>query len=272
MNSAWLCQIRADEYAMLASCVQIDPNEPLCGLMGEIHKYTEISGDWENVVVRKPATDEDLQLIKIPQHLKPNRETFRYFLFPKEHRFVFQMSGPKRSISHNGALKLLTGLLFHETIKKKFPNISISINVEQEPKALEDIFKIPHLNRLFIHVERPNPDSISPADIKYVEELLAKQHADALDVTRVNAPGASLKLNEDNQRLARVASTSYGKVIAKGRDAHNRPVDIDTSEHPIRELVDYDKKAKASFVDQLLAHARTLMQRVMHRKQSPRHK
>jgi hypothetical protein len=133
---------------MLAQCVQINPNDPLVGLTGEIHKFTEISGDWENVSVRKPATDEDLQLIKIPSYLKPNREAFRYFLFPKEHRLVFQLAGEKRNISHNGVSTLLIGLFNHEAIKKRFP--LVSVNVEQEPAFLEKIFLWPYINYSFM--------------------------------------------------------------------------------------------------------------------------
>jgi hypothetical protein len=129
------------------------------------------------------------------------------------------------------------------------------------------------LYKLFIHVERPNPDSLSPGDIKFVEDLLAKQNAESLDVNLSHAPGVSLKPNAENQRLARVASTSYGKVYARGRDQQNRPVEIDTSEHPIKEPFDFNKKTKASFYDQMLVAARSLVQRVIHRKQSvPRHR
>lgn len=272
MNAAYelglSVKIRADEYAMLAQCVQIDSNDPLVGVTGEIHKFTEISGDWENVKVRKPATDEELELIKIPPYLKPNREAFRYFLFPKEHRLVFQLEGEKRNISHNGVCTLLTGLFNHETIKKRFP--LVSVNVEQEPEFLERIFQWPQLNKLSIHVERPNPDSLSPGDIRFVEELLAKQNAATLDVNLSNNSGASLKPNAENQRLARVAATSYGKVFAKGRDQHNRPAEIDTSAHPIKEPFDFNKKSKVSFYDQMLAAARSLVQRVARRSHESR--
>lgn len=256
-------QIRADEFAMLAQCVQIDPRDPLVGLTGEVHKFTEISKDWENVENRKPASEEDLKLIQIPKNLKPNRESFRFFLFPKEHRFVFQLQGAKRSISHGGMQKVLTGLFNHESIKKKFPLVSVI--VEQEPEIIDQIFRIPHLYKLFIHVERPNPDGMAPGDIEFVEDLLAKQNAEYLDITLQHAPGVSLIPNEYNHRLARVAATSYGRVIAKGRNEQNRPVEIDTSEHPIKEPFDYNTKAKVTLYDQMLAAARALVQRIVKR-------
>jgi hypothetical protein len=255
-----MVRIKADNFAIIASCVPLIESEPQGCLTGEIHKFTEISGDWENLKILKPATDLDIKSIQIPDYLKPNREAFRFFLFPKEHRMVFQLVGAKRSISHVAVKKVLEGLFSHPTIKDKYPMISVI--VEQEPESLERIFKIPHLNYLRIYLERPNPDSLDPESILHVEKLLRDQGAKSLDVELNHAPYESLKPNNQNQKLAHAAGTSNGKVIGKGRDENNRPITIDTSDHPIAEGFDYDKKSKITFIDQMFAAAGRLVNRI----------
>lgn len=259
-------RIRSDERAMIASFVPLNANEPTGVWTGEIHKFTEIQGDWENLQKRKAATDADLRQVVIPEHLRPNRETFRYFLFPREHRFVFQLRGEKRSISPVGVQTLLTGLFGERTVKEKFPLVSVII--EQEPEVLDQILNLPHLNHLMIHVKMPNPDDASPDDIKFIEELLSQQGASALDVSLDHAPGTSLKPNEQNKKIAR-AATSNGYVIGKGKDAANKPVEYNTSEHPVKEQFDYDKKAKLGFTEQMLGHARSMVQKIV-KPQAPR--
>ncbi len=118
----------ADEFAFIASCVDFNPNAQPSDLTGEIHKYTEISAeDWENIRTRKAATVDDLKELNIPEHLKANREVFRYFFFVKDHRFVFQLKGSKRSISHSAAQILLQSLFNTEKVKAEYPLVSVTI-------------------------------------------------------------------------------------------------------------------------------------------------
>lgn len=173
-------KIKADQYAYIATCGRLDESDTASCLTGEIHKFTEISGDWENLQKRKAATFEDAAQISIPDHLKPNRESFRYFLFPKEHRLVFQMLGVKRRISHAGVKHLLEELFSSKKLKEKFPLVSVTI--EQEPEPLERILKLPYLYHLHIHIQRPNPDSISKEELMHIEQQLREQGARSLDI------------------------------------------------------------------------------------------
>jgi hypothetical protein len=132
-------KIKADQYAYIASCGRLNENDDLSCLTGEIHKFTEISGDWENLQKFKAASPEDISAINIPDHLKPNRESFRFFLFPKEHRLTFQMLGIKRRISAapprlprrvylDGSLRLIFAFRFHCSISAFcFPNFSFCL-------------------------------------------------------------------------------------------------------------------------------------------------
>jgi hypothetical protein len=257
-------RVRGDEFAFLASCVDLDPNLEHSDLSGEIHKYTDITDeDWENIKNRKAATIEDLKTISIPDYLKPNREAFRYFFFVKEHRLVIQLKGKKRSISHEGLRLLFDGLFSAKLIKDKFPLVSVTI--EQEPDSLERIFKLHRLDHLVIELQRPNSDSVSENEERFVERLLAQQNARSLKVELHHAPGESLAPDAQNKKLAK-AAVSYGKVYAKGTGPDFRPVEIDTSNHPIKEPFDYDKTTRISFVDQMRAAARALVGRIMNRK------
>ena len=258
-------KIRGDEYAMLASCVALDESGLRDIMTGEIHKFTDIKGDWENLQLRKAATETDLAKVQIPEHLKPNREVFRYFLFPREHRFVFQLHGAKRSISHVGVSRLLETLFSHSEIKKKFPLVTVV--VEQEPETLSRILALPRLDLFSICLKRPNPDEADPEEIRFVDNLLSEQEAASMQLTLNHAPGVSLKPDENNQRLARVAATSYGSVIGKGRDEHDRPIEINTSEHPIKEPFDYNNKTRQGFVDQMFSAARRLVEKVTRRRE-----
>lgn len=171
-----IVKVRGDEGAILASCVQIDPRTPLLGLTGEIHKFTEIGEDWENLQTRKAATEADVSSMNLSPHLKPNREAFRYFLFAKEHRFVFQLRGEKRSISYKSVQKLLETLFATQEIKDHFQEVSVV--AEQEPESLRQILELPQLNTLSVHVKRPNAgDTVDEEEIRQVESDLESQGA-----------------------------------------------------------------------------------------------
>lgn len=262
-------RIRGDEFALIASCVEFHPAGGRSVLTGEIHKYTEITdNDWENIKNRRAATVEDLKELKIPDHLKPNRDSFRYFLFPQEHRLVVQLQGMRRNITHAAVKHLLEYLFSNPEIKKQFPMVSVTI--ESEPDSLERIIGLARLDRFYIEVERPNSgDSFEENEEQFVEDLLARQAAKTLKVELIHAPGHSLKPDKHNQRLAR-AATSYGKVIGKGRDERGRPTTIDTSDHPVAEPFDYEKRSKVSFVDQMFGVASNLVQKVRKRTKKPK--
>lgn len=253
--------VRGDEYAYLASCVQLNEANPLDGLTGEIRKFTALDEDWENLHLRKAATAEDLKELRIPEHLKPNRETFRYFFFPDSHRFVFQLTGAKRSISHNAVKRLLETIFANSKVKDRFPLVNVVI--EPDADSVEKIFSIPHLHRLTVEVLRPNPgEGFTAREAREVEDLLMEQKAASLVMTLKHAPGQSLEPNKEVQKLTRVAK-SYGRAVAEGRNEKNRPVKIDTDDHPITVDFDYDKKSKTSFIDQMLAAARDAVKKLL---------
>jgi len=87
----------------------------------------------------------------------------------------------------------------------------------------------------------------------------------SLDVTLNHARGQTLRPSGHITLWARVA-TSFGRVIGKGRDANNRPVVIDTADHPVVGEFDYDKKVPASFVDQMYEAAAGLVARLVRRR------
>lgn len=263
-------RIKGDEFAIIASFVLLNEHEPLSGGFGEIHKYTDLKGDWENTLLRKKASENDLKELNIPDHLRPNRESFRYFLFPREHRLVFQRKGEKRSISQSAVKKLLDGLFASRTIKEQWPLVNVII--EQEPSSWQRIIDMPHLNKLIIEISaRPNTgDNFTVEEEEFVEKLLIDQGAKSIKVELNHAPGTSVKPDETNRKLGRVA-TKHGKAIGQGRDNQNRPVKIDTSEHPIEEPFDYNRKAEESLFDQMLLAAKNLVNRALGREQVQTH-
>lgn len=256
-----IVKVRGDESAILASCVDFVEGQPLQGQTGEIHKFTDIGEDWVNLTKLKPASEEDLQKISIPNDLRPNSERFRYFLYPLQHRVVFQLKGAKRSISPHAVQRLFETLVNDERVKVQFPLVSVT--VEQKPESLDAIFSMPFLHRLEIDVKLPNAgDEIEPDEIEQVEKMLREQGARSQKTVLEHAPKSALKPNSHNRKLARVAR-SYGKVMAWGKNEKNRPVSIDTSQHPVKEPFDYDPKLKESFVDQMYAAGKRLLDRLL---------
>jgi hypothetical protein len=256
-------KLHGESYGMFGGMTALQEAHPENGLTGEIWKFTDINVDdaWLNLKTIKEATTADLKGLSIPDHLKPHFTPFRYAFFPMHHRFVFQLNQGTRWLSHRAALKLLDSTIRHRSVLTEYRNTEITLTIEQKPDILSQIYDLQELHHMRIVVNRPNPDDADPELIKQIEKELEAQHARQQITELERSAGESLKPNERNKKLAKVA-VQTGQVIAKGKNLDGKRVSIDTSEHPIAEQFDYDEKAKRSFVQQFWNAAEQILSRL----------
>lgn len=155
-----------------------------------------------------------------------DHKSFPFVFFEKDHRLGFE----DKLVSVANLRTVVEGML--NRVKANLELDSVTVEVEQEPGQLERIFKL-ELERLTIHITRPNPDDLDDLEGEFLAELAA-QNAAAQEVKLVAEPGTRLTPNERTRNLAEIA-LSNGYVEGRGRDeATARKETVTTQEAPLR--------------------------------------
>jgi hypothetical protein len=199
---------------------------------GRILLWTHIDKDnrWLDKTTNDEASEDDKDLIVIPNDLEPNFRSFHYGLIESKHRLVVEYRndlgerfGPSR------ALRLFSQLFTPENLGPEFPEITVTPIPEDD--SVEKILALPRLRWLEIHIERPNPDDLSD-DAKRVLERLEGQGAKSQDVVLHKAAKMkSLTPNNDTKLLAKIAAFN-GHVAGAGRDGDGKNIEQSTKQHP----------------------------------------
>lgn len=252
-----------ERHAMLAHLSRGDGNLSHHGMQGLITTFLEIDTqeEWLNTQTGKPAEGDDLAAVQFPDHLKPGLRSFRFVFFPEEHRFFFETRNAQgKTISPGSMRNILEGLLNQDAIAEHLGPSDIT--VEPEHEALEAIFRMHRLQRLIVHITRPNADDQDDVESEVLERLRrqnARSHTEELK----SADNDGLQPDDEYRTLARVAA-SNGFVEAHGKDHENRPDFESTKDHPMIESIQYDPETEtASGV--LRNGARKMLQRILRR-------
>lgn len=220
---------------------KITPPEPIRGQVGRfsgrILVWTEINreGRWLDKSKDAEAAPSEKRKIVLPEHLEPNYRTFNYAFLLEKHRLVVEYRndlgenfGPPR------VKRLFERLLSKESLGPDF-GAEIVVTVVPEEDAVDRILAIPRLNKLEIHIERPNAEML---DDRAILDELEEQGARSQHITLTKASDApSLVPNGETQQLIAVAAEN-GYATGTGRDADGEQIFVSTREHPKRVNVD----------------------------------
>lgn len=206
-------------------------------LFGEFYKYVnlDVTRNWFNVKVKKPAEKADLQKIQIPEELKPHFQVLPFAFFPKGHRLVAVTHDRDDHIAISQAQKIVKGAFAHPVVKRDFGDVQITI--EPALESLDQILTIPRLRKLELHITPPNPDDFDEIEKQFYEEL-ESQNAGKLDMIYSAASGETLQPNEKTKTLAKIAK-SNGSVTGTG-GTHGKTKIVSTKEHPLEVRTAYD--------------------------------
>lgn len=253
--------LRGDYVGLLGSCrVEKGKADGATILSGQLYKFFELdrAAGWFNIAAHKPAEDDELATIRIPDNLKPHFQVLDYVFVPKGHRLIYVSRDRKESISPRQAQKFFNLLLNHSSLLERFGNVEVTVEPARE--ALERILAIKRLTRLTIEVNPPNPDDHQEAEQRLFK-LLSEQRADRLRTELHSTHKSGLSLNEETKQLAKVAQ-SNGYVEGHGQTADGKTVDVSTEDHPLIEKAILDESVQTRSA-LLLEVARSLVSRLL---------
>ena len=183
---------------------------------GDLYRFGNIdwTSEWFNTKTSQTAEEDDLKGVKIPNHLKPNASRFSYLFFSQSHLLFYESYYDGNSIGHTTVQKLLRGIFDHESVLEKYGEIDVTTMPSRE--KLNQALKIDRMDRLFMSINRPNPDDLSAAERRVMRRLQAqnvKRHEHEL----IAIPGTGIEPDETTKELAKIASRN-GVVTVKGKD------------------------------------------------------
>lgn len=207
-------------------------------ISGEIYKFfdLDVSSRWINIEQRAPAEDSELELISVPDNLKPGLQAFPFLLHPKKHRIFFLSRERDEHLGPTDARRYFMALLNQPKLVAKYGQISVTIEPEQD--SLDKIFGMTELRRLEIELSPPNPDDFDDYETT-IKQRLRDQNAQRMQVTLTAEPGESLEPDEETKALSWVAQ-SNGKVTGRGKIGDGPVTEVSTQQHPMLSNENYD--------------------------------
>ncbi len=239
-DSRKVINLRTVTGAMIGSMQPLKRSDLTEGFIGEFYQFVNLDTNepWFDLNNLEQASDEEIEEIYIPDHLKPHLARFTYIFFPKGHRLYLQTRNKNRTFGIEAARKFIN-VLIDVAIPGRFPTVEVT--VEPDKDTLRQIFRM-NLTRLEITLLRPNADDLQAAE----KRLLAKlemQKAKKLKLTLQAESTESLEPDEDTKTIATVAA-SNGVVAAKGKDRMGNTIDLSTDLHPWVETAQFDEKVQ----------------------------
>lgn len=165
-----------NDALMIGEARSENPDDPEAPITGYFYKFLNIDPNepWFDIAQRKPATDEDISKVSIPDNLKPNFKFVPYVFLPKKHRLYFvTKASSSDAMASSTVHRLLSKLVLRNEIAEHFGDVEIAVLTDRE--EIEELLKWQIIKTLEIFIERPN----------------ALEHEDEADVLdRLNRLGA----------------------------------------------------------------------------------
>lgn len=204
---------------------------------------------WTDIDTSEPAINkidlseiplEDLD-IRIPSHVGLNGRVFSYTLREKDHKvFVETKNDLGKRLSPTMVGKIFTHLMSGNVLGVDAPIVGITVVPDED--TLNRILAIANLNRLKIHMVRPNQDDIND-EVERVLHELEQQNATAQDVVLTARPGGE-GLQPNKRAIAQAkAAEMNGYVEASGKEDDGEPIRLSTKEHPKILKTDLDESS-----------------------------
>jgi hypothetical protein len=235
---------RANQYGMFGTMQSVDVPEE--GLRGLFYRFLDLDPDapWLNIRKHKPAEEDELSDLNIPEHLKPGLKESRWFFDPKIHRlFIEVKSEDGTNLGPTTAQKLFHAVLNDIRLQEEFGEVAVT--VEPSEDGIEAVLGVANLRRLKMVITPPNADTLSRAQQTVMKNLKA-QNAKREEVVLVARNGEPLKPSKKTKTLARVAS-SNGYATSVGDDANGKRTEESTKKHPWKERFSFNPKVQHAY-------------------------
>ncbi len=238
--------ILGDQHGLLANCFKLGRDQKEPGpVTGDIFKFTSIdpSAQWFNTETNDFATEDDVEGINIPDHLKPNSSRFSYIFFPKEHLLFYEGYYDQNTFGPRNAEKFVSRILNQDTIVEKYGKVDVThIPAIDE---LSEALKIPIKERIEMVIKRPNPDNHAKAEKRVMNRMKAR-NVESYEQTYKVVPGQSIEMDEDLKTMAHI-SAKNGSFFIKGKNESSKPTEFSTVKHPFTVTEYYNPDVESAF-------------------------
>ncbi len=233
-----ISSIRGDRSGLITSLTRIGREDRY--IEGVITTFLDfdLDGDWLNTDTMQEASDNDRQLISVPEHLRPNIKSFYFRFDVVNHELVFDHYGSGNRLTHQSAYTFFHDLTSDDRIREIFGDVKVSII--QSKGTIDKIFSMPRITDIEIYIERPNSDLWGGDFEEQAEEHLEDKNARSMTVIYKAERGEGISRDEDLDKLIRT-SIKNGKTIARGYGINGHEV-INTGKYPkvIQDKFDQD--------------------------------
>lgn len=222
---------------MIGEARSEDDNDPSAPITGYVYKFLNINTDdpWFDINRNKPASDEDVSKVSIPDNLKPNLKFIPYVFLPSTHKLYFVSKASGDSMAPRTAYRLLSKLALREAIVEEFGEVDITILTDQ--KKVEDFWDWQVIKSLEIFIQRPNA-------LEHEDEADVLERLDQLSAGSVRSEwrkASDAQTLEPDERLKKVSAVAAdnGEVRITGNNADGIPDHASSKDFPMHERGTY---------------------------------
>lgn len=211
--------LRGERYGILSLIHRDESDDGY--ISGVITTFTRLEpdGTWFDTDTLSEANTNKLSEINIPDHLYPNSAAFFFSFHIPTHRLHFQSYSKGKVLSVNYVLTLFEALANELSILSKYGKAKIT--AVQSEAGLRTLFAIPHIRRVRIIIQRPNPDVFGDDFESDIERELEKSNSRKVVIEFEAEAGKSI-VPTASIMSASEAALENGKVEVSGRDENGR--------------------------------------------------
>lgn len=200
-------------------------------LSGDFYRFVKLDAaePWFNSETKEPATEDEIEAIKIPGHLLPHLQRIPFVFNARRHQLWYVAKDQKNSFGPPIAAKFLESILQSTAQHFDFPEVSVT--AVPESSSVDDILGLPGLEYLRIELVRPNPDDGETAEARWLRKL-EEQKTTKAKLELFHAKNAVVEPDQETREMAEVAATN-GSVYGRGRTADGLPVEDSTKARPM---------------------------------------
>jgi len=144
-----------------------------------------------------------------------NGRVFLYTFIEQTHLLFFESRNEfGKTLSPNRAYRIFSRLFSLDVLGRGAPHVEVTVVPEDD--TLERLLGLERLDRVDIHLRKPNPADVNNAEVQQILAELVEQGAKSQDISLARAPGVPrVLLNAQNMLRAKVAQFN-GYVDAAG--------------------------------------------------------
>lgn len=229
---------------MIGEARSENKDDPKAPITGYIYKFLNIDPNepWFDIQRRKPATEDEVLKVSIPDYLKPNLKTIPYVFLPTKHRLYFVSKSSDGGMAATTVHRLLSKLVLRQQIIERFGEVDLTILTDR--KAIDELLAWRVLKTLEIFIERPN--ALEDEDEAEVLDRLERLSAGSERIILKKAPEEpTLTPDEGVKALSHIAA-NHGEVKVSGKNAKGVREHASSKDFPMYERGSYDPNTQGA--------------------------